>query len=211
MERNLPAAVTQCFSVVILCTSVADPNWITVRNGTRDEEDYQIFGVTYVVHLNWNVTGNPDSAHLLTHTGIVLLVGMALCCYVAILTGLSAFLIDFIGAKACFKLTYKVPTVLHSATAILCAVAVVLCCSLFALIVSKLKDLKLAEMYAFFGESFYFAIGAACISSTAAGLRICRTTQQRTELHPVQHSSLAEETTHLLGNEGEDHNQAAYT
>lgn len=208
MERNLPAAVTQCFSVVFLCTSVADPNWITVHNGTvRNEEDDKIFGVSYVVHLNGNLT---DPAQLLTHSGIVLLVGMALCCYVAILTGLSAFLIDFIGTKAFFKLTYKVPAVLHSATAILSAAAIVLCCSLFILIIHKLKDLKQTEMHAFFGESFYFAIAAVCISTTAAGLQICRSARHRTELYPEQHSRLAEETSHLLGEEGEDHG-AVYT
>ncbi|XP_041047735.1 uncharacterized protein LOC121280123 isoform X2 [Carcharodon carcharias] len=52
-NRNLPAAVTQCFSVVALCTAVADPNWFQVSlNGTSP----QIYGVAYVVHLQGNLT-----------------------------------------------------------------------------------------------------------------------------------------------------------
>eukprot|EP00061_Rhincodon_typus_P013992 g40726.t1 len=52
-NRNLPAAVTQCFSVVALCTAVADPNWFQVAlNGTSP----QIYGVAYVVRLQGNLT-----------------------------------------------------------------------------------------------------------------------------------------------------------
>ncbi|GCC30016.1 hypothetical protein chiPu_0008460 [Chiloscyllium punctatum] len=60
-NRNLPAAVTQCFSVVALCTAVADPNWFQVAlNGTSP----QIYGVAYVVHLQGNLTaGNSLSTN----------------------------------------------------------------------------------------------------------------------------------------------------
>ncbi|MGH0150057.1 UNVERIFIED_CONTAM: hypothetical protein FKN15_045570 [Acipenser sinensis] len=52
-----PAAVSQCFSLVSLCTSIADPNWVEVSNITSGHEaGSQIFGVAYTLHLSRNVS-----------------------------------------------------------------------------------------------------------------------------------------------------------
>uniref|UniRef100_A0AAY5LBQ2 Uncharacterized protein n=1 Tax=Esox lucius TaxID=8010 RepID=A0AAY5LBQ2_ESOLU len=46
-----PSAVCQCFTLVSLCTSIADPNWIQVRNSTDPEGKQLIYGVAFTLHV----------------------------------------------------------------------------------------------------------------------------------------------------------------
>ncbi|XP_072353697.1 uncharacterized protein [Scyliorhinus torazame] len=108
-NRNLPAAVTQCFSVVALCTAVADPNWFQVSmNGTSP----QIYGVAYVVRLQGNLTADPHT--VLNYEGISLLIVMATCSYIAIVTGFGAFILSFLGSR--HPLLFNLPMTLHFIT-----------------------------------------------------------------------------------------------
>ena len=51
-----PAAVCQCFTLVSLCTSIADPNWIQVRNSTDPGGKQIIYGVAFTLHAAQNIT-----------------------------------------------------------------------------------------------------------------------------------------------------------
>lgn len=53
--RLSPAAVCQCFTLVFLCTSIADPNWIQVQNGT-DVHHGIMYGVAFTLHAAQNLT-----------------------------------------------------------------------------------------------------------------------------------------------------------
>ena len=51
-----PAAVCQCFTLVSLCTSIADPNWIQVRNSSDPSGKRLIYGVAFTLHAGQNLT-----------------------------------------------------------------------------------------------------------------------------------------------------------
>lgn len=51
-----PAAVCQCFTLVSLCTSIADPNWIEVRNISDPGGKQLIYGVAFTLHAAQNLT-----------------------------------------------------------------------------------------------------------------------------------------------------------
>uniref|UniRef100_A0A8B9HG03 Uncharacterized protein n=1 Tax=Astyanax mexicanus TaxID=7994 RepID=A0A8B9HG03_ASTMX len=86
-----PAAVCQCFTLVTLCTSIADPNWINVKNGTDDSKQL-IYGVAFTLHAAQNLTNTVNG------WGMWLLYTLAAVCYGAVLLSSSSFLADFLGA-----------------------------------------------------------------------------------------------------------------
>ncbi|XP_078080025.1 uncharacterized protein LOC144500638 [Mustelus asterias] len=166
-NRNLPAAVTQCFSVVALCTAVADPNWFQVSlNGTSP----QIYGVAYVVHLQGNLTADPDT--VLNYEGISLLIVMATCSYIGILTGFGAFILSFLGSR--HPLLFNLPIMLHFITAILDIGSLALCLYLLFQVKTKLrkKEFEKMVMQTTLGESFFIAIFGAMFAVTAAALSL---------------------------------------
>lgn len=63
-----PAAVCQCFTLVSLCTSIADPNWIQVQN--RTDPNQLIYGVAFTVHAAQNLSNTGT-----THTSL-----WCICC-----------------------------------------------------------------------------------------------------------------------------------
>ncbi|XP_078410059.1 uncharacterized protein LOC144687597 [Cetorhinus maximus] len=183
-NRNLPAAVTQCFSVVALCTAVADPNWFQVSlNGTSP----QIYGVAYVVRLQGNLTADPNT--VLNYEGISLLIVMATCSYIGILTGFGAFILSFLGSR--HPLLFNLPITLHFITAILDVGSLALCSYLFFQVKTKLKkkEFEKTAMQTTLGESFIIAIFGVMFSITASALSL--------------HKSLLEDVR-LLGNRTEE-------
>ncbi|XP_020387986.1 transmembrane protein 127 isoform X2 [Rhincodon typus] len=166
-NRNLPAAVTQCFSVVALCTAVADPNWFQVAlNGTSP----QIYGVAYVVRLQGNLTADPNT--VLNYEGISLLIVMATCSYFGILTGFGAFILSFLGSR--HPLLFNLPITLHFITATLDVVSLALCSYLFFQVKTKLrrKEFQKIAMQATLGESFVIAVFGVMFSVTASALSL---------------------------------------
>ncbi|XP_067899701.1 transmembrane protein 127 [Heterodontus francisci] len=166
-NRNLPAAVTQCFSVVALCTAVADPNWFQVApNGTSP----QIYGVAYVVRLQGNLTADPNT--VLNCEGISLLIVMATCSYIGILTGFGAFILSFLGSR--HPLLFNLPIMLHFITAILYVGTLALCSYLFFQVKTKLrrKEFQKTVMQTTLGESFMIGFFGLMFSVTASALSL---------------------------------------
>ncbi|XP_067838200.1 transmembrane protein 127 [Heptranchias perlo] len=166
-NRNLPAAVTQCFSVVALCTAVADPNWFQVApNGTSP----QVYGVAYVVRLQGNITADPNM--VMNYEGISLLIVMATCCYIGIFSGFGAFILSFLGSR--HPILLNLPIMLHFITAILDVGSVALCSYLFFQVKTKLrkKEFEKTVMRTSLGESFVIAAFALMFSVTAAALSL---------------------------------------
>ncbi|XP_010876262.1 uncharacterized protein LOC105015099 [Esox lucius] len=92
-----PSAVCQCFTLVSLCTSIADPNWIQVRNSTDPEGKQLIYGVAFTLHAAQNLTDTGPLGGI-NGWGMWLLYVMAALCYIAVLLSSSSFLLDFLGA-----------------------------------------------------------------------------------------------------------------
>lgn len=65
-----PAAVCQCFTLVSLCTSIADPNWIQVQN--RTDTNKLIYGVAFTLHASQNLS-DTGTTHTHTHFTLVYL------------------------------------------------------------------------------------------------------------------------------------------
>ncbi|XP_069779714.1 transmembrane protein 127 [Narcine bancroftii] len=169
-SRNLPAAVTQCFSVVALCTAVGDPNWFQVAlNGTAP----QIYGVAYVVRLQGNITADPNA--IMNYEGIALLIVMATCSYIGILTGFGAFILSFLGSQN--PLLFSIPIMLHFTTAILDLGSLVLCSYLFFHVKMRLrrKEFEKATMQATLGESYVIAVLALVFAVIASVLSLHKT------------------------------------
>uniref|UniRef100_A0AAY4BEW9 Uncharacterized protein n=1 Tax=Denticeps clupeoides TaxID=299321 RepID=A0AAY4BEW9_9TELE len=77
-----PAAACQCFTLVALCTSIADPNWIHVQN-------------TSALAAFFRCSAAPLGG--LNGTGMWLLYALAALCYGSVLFSSTSFLLDFLG------------------------------------------------------------------------------------------------------------------
>ncbi|XP_062334462.1 uncharacterized protein LOC134034115 [Osmerus eperlanus] len=91
-----PAAVCQCFTLVSLCTSIADPNWIQVRNSSDPSGKRLIYGVAFTLHAGQNLTDTGPLGGM-NSWGMWLLYVLAALCYSTVLISSSSFLLDFIG------------------------------------------------------------------------------------------------------------------
>uniref|UniRef100_UPI00398E6DC1 transmembrane protein 127 n=1 Tax=Pristiophorus japonicus TaxID=55135 RepID=UPI00398E6DC1 len=193
-NRNLPAAVTQCFSVVALCTAVADPNWFqVVPNGTSP----QIYGVAYVVRLQGNITADPNT--VMNYEGISLLIVMATCSYIGILTGFGAFILSFLGSR--HPLLFNLPIMLHFITAILDVVSLALCSYLFFQVKTKLrkKEFEKTVIQTTLGESFVIAVFGVMFSVTASALSLHKSLLKDVRLH-----DRTEEESTLIVHQGQE-------
>lgn len=63
-----PAAVCQCFTLVSLCTSIADPNWIQVQN--RNDTSRLIYGVAFTLHASQNLS-DTGTKHSSLHISVI--------------------------------------------------------------------------------------------------------------------------------------------
>uniref|UniRef100_A0A4W3IEK4 Uncharacterized protein n=1 Tax=Callorhinchus milii TaxID=7868 RepID=A0A4W3IEK4_CALMI len=113
-----------------------------------------------------------DSHSVLNPKGLSLLVVMASCCYVGILTGFGAFILSFLGSRQANL--FKIPTVLHFVTAFLYGGALVLCVYLFTQVKTKLlkKQFQAAQVWVLVGESFTMAVFAVFFSLASSVLSL---------------------------------------
>lgn len=166
-ERCLSAALLQGLGLVCACTALSDPGWLLVQV----EQQSYVYGAAYILHLGFNLT-EPGTHQLLHKSGLYVLLLLTICCYVTILLGLAAFLLDFLGTKymGIRKLGgILLPPVLHLTT-VLSSVAAVALCTYLYLVLYREVHLQLIKQPAntlTLGESYYFAI-SACVASMAA-------------------------------------------
>ncbi|XP_053560288.1 transmembrane protein 127 [Bombina bombina] len=193
-ERCLAAALLQGLAVVSVCTSVSDPSWLQVR--LPGEEDY-VYGVAFVLHLGGNLTGTH---YLLHKDGISLLLLMTMCCYISILMGFAAFLLDFLETRNAQIMGMKLAVIMHFITAISTAAAVGLCSYLFVLLLQEIagKSIKTSQKPVIFGESFFFAIFACVMSLFAALLSLCYSRTYRREANVRNFRQMTEDSNPLL-------------
>ncbi|MEE6462868.1 hypothetical protein FKM82_001750 [Ascaphus truei] len=111
---------------------------------------------------------------------------MATCCYVSILVGFTAFLLDFLETRKVRLMGVKVAALLHMTTALSTAAAVGLCSCLFVLILQEIhcQSIEVHKNPVTFSESFYFAI-FACVVSVIAGVLSFRYSRTYTREAPV--------------------------
>ncbi|XP_071982443.1 transmembrane protein 127-like [Engystomops pustulosus] len=197
-ERCQGAAFLQGLAVVCACTALSDPSWILVQ---VEGHDY-VYGAAYILHLACNLT--ETGPHKLLHRGgLYSLLLLTACCYVSILLGLAAFLMDFLGTKymGIKKLAgVLLPPILHFTTVLSSAGSVATCTYLylvlyhevhFQLITSPASTLSL-------GESYYFAICACMASVAASALSVSYARQYRRENGTIMATTQTEESSPLL-------------
>ncbi|CAH2299421.1 Hypothetical predicted protein [Pelobates cultripes] len=97
---------------------------------------------------------------------------MVTCCYISILLGLAAFLLDFVETRNKRVLGTNITPILHFTTALSTAGAVSLSSYLFTLILRELRLLKTKENFVYFGDSYIFAICSGLISLIAAAVSL---------------------------------------
>ncbi|XP_058631062.1 transmembrane protein 127 [Onychostoma macrolepis] len=165
-----PAAVCQCFTLVSLCTSIADPNWIQVQN-CSDSSSKLIYGVAFTLHAYQNLTDTGPLGGL-HGWGMWLLYSLAVLCYSAVLLSSSSFLLDFLGATVTHS---KLVTSLHVLTAFVCVAVVGVCAACMSVIEHILHRGKTASRPALCmsaGESFYIEILGLLFSFIACALAL---------------------------------------
>lgn len=162
-----PAAVCQCFTLVSLCTSIADPNWIQVQN-CSDSSSNLIYGVAFTLHAYQNLTDTGPLGGL-HGWGMWLLYSLAALCYSAVLFSSSSFLLDFLGAAVTHS---KLVTSLHVLTAFICVAVVCVCVACMSVIEHNLQRAKTEWLCMSAGESFYIEMLGLLFSFIACSLAL---------------------------------------
>ncbi|XP_030430873.1 uncharacterized protein LOC115657317 [Gopherus evgoodei] len=160
---SLAAAVAQCLALGLMCTAGAYPSWVLVSSGDRRNDS--VLGAVWAVHPR---DPAPDSP-LLGRAGGVLMVSIAVCCALAILSGYGALVLDFLGLQ---RGGVAAP-LLHGLATLLAAGAAALCSCLFELVRSRLrteKELQHRGLSSTPGQSFFLSILACALAATATGL-----------------------------------------
>ncbi|TFK11180.1 cytochrome c oxidase assembly factor 3-like protein, mitochondrial [Platysternon megacephalum] len=162
-QGSLAAAVAQCLALSLMCTAGAYPSWVLVSGGDRRNDS--VLGAVWAVHPR---DPAPDSP-LLGRAGGVLMVSIAVCCVLAILSGYGAVVLDFLGLR---RGAVAAP-LLHGLATLLAAGAAALCSCLFELVRSRLrteKQLQHSGLSSTPGQSFFLSILACALAATATGL-----------------------------------------
>ncbi|XP_016312463.1 uncharacterized protein LOC107665913 [Sinocyclocheilus anshuiensis] len=165
-----PAAVCQCFTLVSLCTSIADPNWIQVQN-CSDSSSKLIYGVAFTLHAYQNLTDTGPLGGL-HGWGMWLLYSLAVLCYSAVLFSSSSFLLDFLAAAGTHS---KLVTLLHVSTAFFCVAVLAVCAACMSVIEHNLQRGKTESHPALCmsaGESFYIEMVGLFFSVIACTLAL---------------------------------------
>lgn len=160
---SLAAAVAQCLAVGLMCTAGAYPSWVLVSSD--DGRNDSVLGAVWAVHPR---DPAPDSP-LLGRAGGVLMVSIAACCALGILSGYGALVLDFLGLR---RGGVAAP-LLHGLATLLAAGAAALCSCLFELVRSRLrteKELQDRGLFSTPGQSFFLSILACALAATATGL-----------------------------------------
>lgn len=182
-----PAAVCQCFTLVSLCTSIADPNWIQIQNRS-DANNKLMYGVAFTLHAYQNRTDTGPLGGL-NGWGMWLLYLLTALCYSAVLLSSSSFLLDFLKAAVSQS---RLITTLHVSTALNCVAVLVVCVACVCVIKHNLqrgKHVSLLnhtegnpELSVSPGESLYIQI-LGLIFSVLACVSALRPQAQPIRLH----------------------------
>ncbi|XP_069043673.1 uncharacterized protein [Lepisosteus oculatus] len=197
-----PAAVSQCFALVSLCTSIADPNWIELWNASAPYSSTSlIYGVAFTLHAAQNLTdtgplGGPQGP------GMRLLYSLAALCYCAVLLSSISFLFDFLGAS---RTREGLSVVLHVSTAVLCLGS--LCVAGACLcVVTRMLPVRGPWGGPALGESFFIAALALlfCVLAAAGSVWQCRRRGALASGYMAIEGGVSDLDTPPLLTEGED-------
>ncbi|XP_018426199.1 PREDICTED: uncharacterized protein LOC108798887, partial [Nanorana parkeri] len=161
------AALSQALAVLCACLALSDPGWLLLRV----DGDELVYGASYIIHHGFNFT--ETGTHQLLHkTGLYILALMAVCCYINILLGSFAFMLDFLRVRS---VGITVSTILHFITVVSSAASVALCSYLYVLLRDEVyfQVTKPPLNYVKMGESYYFAICTFLAAISATVLSCC--------------------------------------
>ncbi|XP_040191433.1 uncharacterized protein LOC120924533 [Rana temporaria] len=158
------AALLQALAVLCASLALSDPGWLLLSV----DGDQLVYGASYILHNGFNFT--ETGTHQLLHkTGLYILALIALCCYINILFGSFAFMLDFVRVRI------NISTILHFITVVSSAASVALCSYLYVLLRDEVhfQVMKPPANYVKMGDSFYFAISTFLAAVCATLLSCC--------------------------------------
>lgn len=171
---SLAAVVAQALAVGLMFLAGAYPSWVLVSG---DEVQF-VLGAVWAL----NPIAPPPDSPLLGPAGVPLILSIAICCLVAILSGCSALLLDFLGLQqACAAAPF-----LHGLAALLALGAAALCSCLFEVTRSRLqteKELQPLRLTSTFGPSFFMCILACALAAAATGFSCSASARLVTSVH----------------------------
>ncbi|XP_042315705.1 uncharacterized protein LOC121926631 [Sceloporus undulatus] len=165
-EGSLAAALAQAMALAVTGTAGAYPSWVLVTRGEGHPEPGEL-----VLGAAWAFTRDDPApeAPLLGSAGGPLMLAMAACCLLAVLSGSAALALDFLGQRRWRLLA----PLLHGLTAVLIACAAALGSCLLALVRGRLQaepELRSLGFSTSPGQSLFLAFLACALASTATGL-----------------------------------------
>ncbi|XP_053474182.1 transmembrane protein 127 [Ictalurus furcatus] len=207
-----PAAVCQCFTLVSLCTAIADPNWIQVQNTTGTNQ--LIYGVAFTLHAAQNLSNTAPLGGM-HGLGMDLLYTLVALCYSAVLLSSSSFLTDFLGIR--FTRPRLVMS-LHISTAMMCVAVLAVSGTCLWVVQQNVQKGRVNWVWSTAsappsglstspGESFYIEILALGFSFMAAVLSCHRPSES---IVPSQFNSVEPEdgeTERLIAGTGPDEDE----
>ncbi|KAH1169933.1 transmembrane protein 127-like [Mauremys mutica] len=178
-QQSLAAATCQCLGVAALCIALSSLAWIALETNVplhllKRSEYWAViiyFGVpTRLQSQLWlNETQSTEIVILSSDQWVFVDVMMGIC-YLSVLVGFIAFLLDFIEIKKLGVARLIIATVLHILSAILCALVLVFCSWILTIIQKPSVNNLLNKHYyvTSLGVSFYLTIAAFIFASLAS-------------------------------------------
>lgn len=160
-EGSLAAALVQSMALAVITTAGAYPSWVLVTSPKHQ----LVLGAAWAIHR----ADPPWDSPLLGPSGGNLLLGIATCCLLTVVTASSAITWDFLGPRKWRRLG----PALHCATAFLIACAATLGSSLFAVVRDRARsepELERLNFTATPGQSLFLSFLASALAATATGL-----------------------------------------
>ncbi|XP_074848190.1 uncharacterized protein LOC142012238 [Carettochelys insculpta] len=178
-QQSLAAAACQCLGVAALCIAISNLSWIVLETKIAKHllQRSEYWATIYVSGVpvtlrpqEWlNETGSSDIVLLTSNQWVFIHLMMGIC-FLSVVAGFTAFLLDFIEIKKIGMVRLIIATVLHVLSAVLCALVLVFCTWILTVIQKPSISKLLNEHHyaASLGESFYLTIAAFILSSLAS-------------------------------------------
>ncbi|KAL8187950.1 UNVERIFIED_CONTAM: hypothetical protein K2H54_058263 [Gekko kuhli] len=160
-EGSLAAALVQSMALAVISTAGAYPSWVLVTSSKRQV----VLGASWAI----NQADPPPHSPLLGRMGGALMMAIAFCCLLSVLTASSAIGWDFLGRQQCRRLG----PMLHGLTALLITCSAALGSSLLVQVRGRTRivpELQPLKFTASPGQSLFLSFLACALASTATGL-----------------------------------------
>ncbi|XP_046576904.1 LOW QUALITY PROTEIN: transmembrane protein 127-like [Haliotis rubra] len=185
-ERNYPAAVCSMMTIVLLCVSMAEPRWISLRGrgcSLADTKDGYLHSlgviqffysgklVTVDKSIQYHYGSNPDEVliNCVDSKSVLLFKIVIFFCFLTIVFGMASFLLDLTGPSGRVLQRFHRNAIFSIITVVLCVVINLFCYWISFLVENIQKKTKMDHVEVNFDISFYLvaAAGSASVFAVA--------------------------------------------